>query len=989
MESLGDHCVHTERLQATQRSRPVEIPGCDPEPVLSGTCDQGVIDRVVASVQAGGTRPDPHRGTAQSGRKVGGPGQTPWDAGGGLGGVAKQARIEGAHQAAALEGREECESFARQGQVKGVSELEIQVGAQPCALQQGNGRGQGRGVGELSTGDLVEGKRSAVQGHGAVMPEDQDAVSGTGDVELHSVVAAVRRGLDRLEGVLARFGHAAAVAVVLNGALLLLGLAVSTDAHAVEIVVRAAVAEDMRTISGTLEVRGDGLTLSDPLALLPLPQDDLTTFRTFPGAPETGAVQWLPVGDRTWSFVSVLPRRYGALGALPERGLWANGGWYPQPVEARGGLPVADWDVQVTLPPGAVGALGDTTGEGTLSWAGRGERVGLAVLVEGRLTSLGPPEARVILLEDRRSRALRDQELAAVFARANPEEGLSRVVVVEAPMFRRLVRSGPGLVFLSDRAFRLTRPLQRYHRVPVARGLLAATLPLEDPWLRSIAAEPLVRSYGALDGAGSPTAWLRFGRFIPWVDLVLSDGRTAFVGELFDEVHPSDPLRDDLTELYRAPTPAQVVSAWLDDLGGPGTASEVGRLVLLGESLGTALAATGLEPDLARAWADPLPDQDLSLSVQRAEVGWEVRVERDAEADAARQPVVVSVDGERQTWLTSPGPDEFTWTRDSRPTRVALDPDRHLAQRETAYDTWPARWTPTVAAAVYNVNLTQRSATGLAWLNLRRRYDTRNRFQGVAYTDERNLLGARVTYRRAFGPLKDRLFRTHGAWISLGGALLSEAFRPTRDGRVAVGGGVGYSWDTRVDWFFPTSGHRIWVSGDGGLVPGSGSWWGAVRGGGTWIWSPHPRHALAVRARVGAGTGAVEHRLFSLGGDSAMRGVPAGQVVGSNQAVGVVEWRWAPLRNWSVWLPTLWLTELQLAGGVEGGWVGGLVRDGDVSAPGEGAMALGCTAGLGIAGDWFGARPGLLTLTLARPLWAVGIPEAPQLQVYLRGTQAF
>jgi hemolysin activation/secretion protein len=133
----------------------------------------------------------------------------------------------------------------------------------------------------------------------------------------------------------------------------------------------------------------------------------------------------------------------------------------------------------------------------------------------------------------------------------------------------------------------------------------------------------------------------------------------------------------------------------------------------------------------------------------------------------------------------------------------------------------------------------------------------------------------------------------------------------------------------------------------------------------------------------------VEHRLFSLGGDTALRGIPPGQVVGSNQAVGMVEWRWAPIRNASLWLPLIWLTELQVSGGLEGGWVGGLVRDGDLGDAGQGAVAADWVLGVGVAGDWFGARPGLLTLTVARPFWTQGIPEEPARQVYLRGTQAF
>ena len=84
-----------------------------------------------------------------------------------------------------------------------------------------------------------------------------------------------------------------------------------------------------------------------------------------------------------------------------------------------------------------------------------------------------------------------------------------------------------------------------------------------------------MQAYGVRDGAGSPVTWLRIGRFIPWIDLLLSDGRTAFVGEFFGETWPTDPLADDLGELYRPPVPARVASAWLDDLGGPGTAGAV------------------------------------------------------------------------------------------------------------------------------------------------------------------------------------------------------------------------------------------------------------------------------------------------------------------------------------------------------------------------------------------------------------------------------
>ncbi len=988
-DPFADHGVDAHVLESVQPARALDVPGRDRQSAPTGPADQRMVDGILASVQSGGTGPDPEGGVSQPGGEIGGPGQPPGHLGSDRSRVPQQAGLERGDQAATLQGFQECQRIGGQGQVKGVSYLQVQVHPKTGLLEQGDGLSEGGRPWQLVCRDGIHRDLGSAHGHGAVMTEHQGAVPGPGDVQFHAVIALVRGLLDRLQGVFAQFGHPASMAIAVHLAVCLLGMAVSGEAYAVEIMVRATVGADLSTVEGTLTVRGGEMTLTSPLERLEMPVDDLTTFRTFPGALDGGALRWQAKGEGVWTFQSELPRRYGALGALPGRGLWANGGWYPQPTLEDGGLPLASWDVQVILPEGAVGALNNTAGAGVLSWKGEADRLALAALAGGRITELGGPEARVVLVQDGRERPQRDAYLAAVFAALDPPEGANRVVVVEAPMFRRLVRPGPGLCFLSDRAFRLTRPLPRYHRVPVARGLLAAALPMADPWLRGIVAEPRVRAYAALEGAESPVAWLRFGRFIPWVDLVLSDGRTLFVGELFDEVHPSDPLEDDLMELYRAPTPAPVVAAWLEDLGGPGTSDSVGERVRLGEPLSTAIAAQGLDPGLATAWAGPLPDQDLVMSVDRVDEAWLLTVRRDAEADAASHPVVVEVDGQRRVWQTGTGPGEQSWSLEQRPRRVALDPDRHVSQRETAFDTWPARWTGTVGAAAYHLNLTQQSFAGLAWVHLRRLYDTRNLFQGAAYTDDRNLVGARLTARRSFGPLKDRRFRTHNAWLSVGSALLSEAFRPTDSGGIAVGGAAGWAWDTRVDWYFPTSGHRLWATLDGGLVPGGNLSWAAFRGGATWIWSPHPRHALAFRGRGGLAVGAVEHRLFSLGGDNTLRGVPAGQVVGSNQAVGMVEWRWAPIRNASLWLPTIWLTELQVSGGVEGGWVGGLVDAGVAEAAHEGALAVGWTLGLGVGGDWFGARPGLLTLTMARPVWTQGIEESPQLQVFLRGTQAF
>ena len=75
-------------------------------------------------------------------------------------------------------------------------------------------------------------------------------------------------------------------------------------------------------------------TLIDPLAVLPVPPDDRTLFRTFPGKADPGRLEWHEDGDHL-VFSARLPKRYGAVGALPGDGLWGDGGWYPVPEIGR------------------------------------------------------------------------------------------------------------------------------------------------------------------------------------------------------------------------------------------------------------------------------------------------------------------------------------------------------------------------------------------------------------------------------------------------------------------------------------------------------------------------------------------------------------------------------------------------------------------------------------------------------------------------------
>jgi len=231
---------------------------------------------------------------------------------------------------------------------------------------------------------------------------------------------------------------------------------------AAEITIDATVGDDLRTITGTMRWTGDE-PLVDPLALLPdPPPDDQVERRTWPGRPSRGEVAFDEPVDGVVVFSTVLPHRYGAIG-WTSHGLFASGGWYPQP----DGLPVAHFTVTVALPEGTTGALGDSVGTGPLFWEGDGERAPLAVVKRGRITPLESGEVDIDLLTSGRPREKFTKELLRVAVTLDtPLAG----AVVETPLRRRLVQPAPGLLYVSDRAFRVTEGLRWIHRDAVARA---------------------------------------------------------------------------------------------------------------------------------------------------------------------------------------------------------------------------------------------------------------------------------------------------------------------------------------------------------------------------------------------------------------------------------------------------------------------------------------------------------------------------------------
>lgn len=774
---------------------------------------------------------------------------------------------------------------------------------------------------------------------------------------------------------------------------LLASLALAT-AQAGTARIDATVADDLRSVSGTLTLPAElGASLVDPLADLPEPPDDLWLLRTYPGRPDAGAVTWTEQGPGVYAFTATLPRRYGDLGWTRE-GLFANGGWYPQPVLADQPLPTLDWEVRLTLPEGRLGALGDDVGAGTLSWTGTADRTSLAVLRRARITHLAGDHWSVDLLTPGRARPVLVRELVRTLDATASDQMPLRGAVIEGPLRRRLVRPGVDQVALSDRAFRLTPPLQRFHRVAVSRGLASGLVDQPDPYLRSVAGAAVgAERAEALKGVDAGRLLHTF-RWIPQIHWLLANGRMPFYSEVLERTHPSDPMADDLAERQTPYTTGTVVLAQADDTFGEGTGVALGLALAEGASQAEAEARAGVPVGWLDTWRVAYPEQDWVLDVDKE--GRTVTVTREAPPDAPPETVTVRVDDSLLRQTVASG--SATWSLDEPPRKVVLDPGGHLKQDRLG-DAWPERYFVTLSAGISSINVTRFQVFGAGSMTLRRAYDTHNLWRGVLYNSFSDVVGARVSWLHQEGPQRNGWSRPHQLTLWTNASILNPRFAATDGLQTAWGAGAVYAWDTRVFGDFPLRGKRLAIGLNGGVVPGAGESWVHVGPSALGVVALHPRHTLAGFAEATVAQANVAHRKLALGGHSVMRSLPSlpacpavdengeprpCQVLADRRAMAAVEYRVAPLRNVSVPMILAWGSELQLTGGLEA--VVATVDD----AP---AHAVGMTAGITGVADLLGAEPYLAGLTIGWPLlWSdnlQGVDQQGWPEIYLRWSQEF
>lgn len=732
-------------------------------------------------------------------------------------------------------------------------------------------------------------------------------------------------------------------------------------------------------ITGTLQLP-PGTPVVDPLPLLPDAPDMRRQLRTFPGVPNRGRIDFQEIEPGTFAFTTTLPKRFGGIGRT-RHGVFAHGGFYPQPI-VDGAVPPIHWDVTVELP--RTGTVNDAVGTGPVHWEGVSERVSLALPKKARVWTLQHQDARVTVVARRRPLRAFWRHLRKTLPSVGPVD----VVLTEAPLRRRLFRTGSGSSLYSDRLFRMTLPFQPFHRPALVEGLLAAHSRLPHPQLRELVGWSRAQAWMKRRKVGGAEGFTRLFTWVPSIDSLLASRRIAFYRDIFREVQLGDAVEDDLVEVLFPHRTGAGVSVQLDDTYGRGTALKIADALEHDLTLAQAFQLEGLDPKLAREWRRDVPEQDYRL-----QVGDPTTVTREAPEDTPIETIVLKVDGERRPFQLAAGEQVVL----ERPERITIDPGRHVEQHRMQ-DAWPVgKLRVTATSWTDLVNLTRFRLIGGLQMTLRGRHDTRNRFIATASTGRASVVSIGLGYRYKFGPLLYGITRRHQLGLNVSGTWIDTDFVSDQGGRYSLSGSLSWSYSNYGGTHFPTHGYGFSAFLGGTIFPDGETRDGSIAVGARGVRSPHPRHAFAGRIKANWSRATREDLLPGLAGPSKMRSLPtvlpcsiaaAGELCSQRSRAFVMaagEYRWAFLRDLSINTAGIfWASEYQLTLGMEA-----VVAE-LVEGP---AFGLGGTAGLAVVYDNWGVEPMMIGFTAGWPLYGYTLelskPTSPVPEIYLRFGQAF
>ena len=751
-----------------------------------------------------------------------------------------------------------------------------------------------------------------------------------------------------------------------------------------------------------------------------------------------------------------IPDRFGPFGRRRQQ-LTLLGGWFPAIGRPDRPPPVGSTSARVRIPNRFAAVLGTayspfvpTRGRGARWVEATSDGVSIPLVVlPARTGTRSLAGGRVRWISGRRHTsdhtALRQARLTASaveraldlltaegFRLPSPEAPL---LIVEAPLRRNLARAGPGLVLVSDRAFRLP-PFERvfrFHRFPVIREVMTAWAwqqvrrgPYRHVTADAVGAFLRDRFVRAETGyAEDLFDVLGFWSFIPAVDSLLYAPQTAFIGAYFQLVNESDPLRTNLVDPPSAwPRGRILYEKLLDRVGPRQTAAAMRRLAVGGRwtaVLADALGTEAAEPFMAM-WLGPYPRHQYALKSWRSQpvtgpacapaaACHEARVAVERTGDPALEPLQLRLtddDGQRRfvwTKTSSAALRTITATLSAPLDLVELDPRGRMSETPSLSVPSPkldnrsrARWrlllnnfnfagSPTGGTVNTSLDLGLSKVRDVHW-----RYGLTAGFSPQAFS-----VSGRV--RRRFGPTvtPDRLARWIG--VGLSGQRLRADFAGEADDSFALNASLFYGYDDRKTAWAPEAGSGFRAAltynhlfGRLSTLDPDGA--GVTRDAialtirGVESWRVEGRHQFSLRGSVGAYVAGrpQSQLLYVLGGRQAVRGYIIDAEVGRFRAIGSGEWVHTLLSDANENVVELnWATKLDGALFADVAAVTDTL-DGDLGRQLRADIGYGFRIYL----DYFGIRPGVMAIDVAFPLLddqGRFRPGAPQ--VYIDFSQSF
>ncbi|MCB0308116.1 MAG: BamA/TamA family outer membrane protein [Bdellovibrionales bacterium] len=498
-------------------------------------------------------------------------------------------------------------------------------------------------------------------------------------------------------------------------------------------------------------------------------------------------------------------------------------------------------------------------------------------------------------------------------------EGLSaaKLVAVQAPIREALVRQGEGMLFVSDRAFKLIESLKQYHTVPIVTGLFYQLFfnkvsNLENSHQYETILEMLSwywtekfmtdNQYLYRDARNLKA--VKLFSFLPVIDQLVYSPQFAFVDTFYDTIYPYDPVRDDPLRFNHQMARGRTVYAKLqDELDAKKVSDLIDDYVKINMPFQKALSKQTNEIQLEekfQRWL--LPPKAVNFAIvskksTRNENGYEHEVViKKTINPSVNVPVELGVftkSGERYLykWEGDGTIHKFKFSTQDRLRVVEIDPRRRLLETYLSDNRRPPKMKFILTQIIMNYDFNQNQPELLLSGQFRRTFGGYNRY-GVGFFYFGDTYGGDIGFTRLFGKLIDRLRLAHGVsltyqfnHIDADDVVVSDASLPNPvissvSPTVNLSSlTASYFTGSQLSFNNPLEGGYASISATAGsnLLGGDENYF-KFNISGSWLWPilNHPSHLLAVRGSLGySGPSDMPTQAYSrLGGIFNMRGLP-------------------------------------------------------------------------------------------------------------------